>query len=114
MTCCVYKLDVKSCSALMGGQHDYFLLLGSFNLYQIKLILPFFNNKFFRQYYMFRKYQLYMQKRLIGKVLFCYFCYFKQGSPKDGYIPRRCFLRTKLYTTTGQDWQNRKYKLFDW
>jgi len=55
-----------------------------------------------------------MQKRLIGKVLFCYFCYFKQGSPKDGYIPRRCFLRTKLYTTTGQDWQNRKYKLFDW
>ena len=49
-----------------------------------------------------------------------------QGSSKDGYMPRRCFLEhlcfstwlvhwtwPKLYTTTGQEWENRKYKLFD-
>jgi len=47
---------------------------------------------------------------------------------EQGYIPRRCFFRTfvflstwlvcwtwpKLYTTTSQEWENRKYKLFDW
>ena len=56
-----------------------------------------------------------------------YCCNFKQGSPKDSYIPHRYSFRTfcfslnltgtlnlsKLYTTTGQEWENRKYKLFD-
>ena len=50
-----------------------------------------------------------------------------QGSPKDGYITAIVFLEDlvflstwllrwtwpKLYTTTGREWENRKYKLFD-
>ena len=53
---------------------------------------------------------------------------YEQGSPKDGYITRRGvflehfvflstwlvrWIRPKLYTTTGQEWENREYKLFD-
>jgi len=51
----------------------------------------------------------------------------KQGSPKDSYthaivgLELFVFLSTwlvrwtwpKLYTSTGQEWENRKYKLFD-